>query len=95
MWSVCRDVGVDLGLAGMLSSLGGASLSTLVPTAPGYVGIYQMAFVVILGQFGTGATPAVVAATAVQIYLIGSFTLIGLATMAIASLASALKSAKH
>jgi len=41
------------------------------------------------------ASASVVAATAVQIYLIGSFTLIGLATMAIASLASALKSAKH
>lgn len=95
MWSVCRAVGVDLDLAGMLSLLGGASLSTLVPTAPGYVGSYQMAFVVILGQFGADATPAIVAATAVQIYLIGSFTLVGLATMAIASLFSVLKSAKR
>lgn len=93
MWSVCRAVGVDLGLAGMLSLLGGASLSTLVPTAPGYVGSYQMAFVVILGQFGAGATPAIVAATAVQVYLIGSFTLVGLAILVIAALVSLLRSA--
>jgi uncharacterized protein (TIRG00374 family) len=88
MWSVCRAVAVDLDLSGILSLLGGASLSTLVPTAPGYVGSYQMAFVIILGQFGVGATSAIVAATGVQIYLIGSFTLVGLAIMAIASLVS-------
>jgi glycosyltransferase 2 family protein len=95
MWSVCRAVGVDLDLAGALSLLGGASLSTLVPTAPGYVGSYQMAFVVILGQFDVGATSAVVAATAVQIYLIGSFTVIGLATMAVAPLISTFTAAKR
>jgi len=95
MWSVCRAVGVDLDLAGMLSLLGGASLSTLVPTAPGYVGSYQMAFVVILGQFGVSATSAIVASTAVQVYLIGSFTLVGLAIMAVASLVSTIGSARR
>ena len=43
----------------------------------------------ILGQFGIGATAAIVAATTVQIYLIGGYTLIGLATWAIASLLAA------
>ena len=95
MWTVCHAVGVDLELTGMLSLLGGASLSTLVPTAPGYIGSYQMAFVVILGQFGVGATSAIVAATAMQIYLIGSFTLVGLAVLAIASLVSTIRSAKR
>ncbi|MCF8532082.1 MAG: flippase-like domain-containing protein [Reyranella sp.] len=94
MWSVCRAVGVNLDLAGMLSLLGGASLSTLVPTAPGYVGSYQAAFVVILGQFGVTATSALVAATAVQVYLIGSFTLLGLAIMAIAALMAMARPAK-
>lgn len=85
IWSICGAVGVELKLAGMLSLMGGASLSTLLPTAPGYVGSYQFAFVLILGQFGIGATSAIVAATTVQIYLIGGYTLIGLMTWAISS----------
>ena len=89
IWSICAAVGVKLSLAGMLSLMGGAALSTLLPTAPGYVGSYQFAFVLILGQFGIGATAAIVAATTVQIYLIGGYTLIGLATWAIASLLAA------
>lgn len=86
IWSVCRAVGLDLDWIGVLLLLGGVSLSTMVPTAPGYVGSYQMAFVIILSQFGVSSTLAVVAATAVQIYLIGGFTLIGLSVMATASL---------
>ncbi|CAN0323114.1 unnamed protein product, partial [Phaeothamnion confervicola] len=78
IWSICGAVGLELNLAGMLSLMGGASLSTLLPTAPGYVGSYQFAFVLILGQFGVGATTAIVAATTVQIYVIGGYTLIGL-----------------
>ncbi len=95
MWSVCRAVGADLDLTCMLSLLGGASLSTLVPTAPGDVGSYQMAFVVILGQFGIGATSAIVASTAVRIYLIGTLTLVGLAILAIASLVSTIGSTRR
>lgn len=89
VWWICEAVGVVLSPAGMLSLMGGASLSTLLPTAPGYVGSYQFAFVLILGQFGVGATSAIVAATTVQIYLIGGYTLIGLATWAISSLLGA------
>lgn len=89
IWSICEAVAVHLAPAGMLSLMGGASLSTLLPTAPGYVGSYQFAFVLILGQFGIGATAAIVAATTVQIYLIGGYTLIGLATWAISSLLAA------
>lgn len=89
LWEVCRSIGINLNLSGILALMGGACLSTLVPTAPGYVGSYQMAFVVILGQFGAGATAAVVAATAVQVYLIGTYTLVGLAILGITTVASA------
>ena len=95
MWSVCCAIGVTLDLTAMLSLLGGASLSTLVPTAPGYVGSYQIAFVVILGQFGVGPTLAIVGATAVQVYLIGTLTLVGLAILAVDSVASAVKAARR
>lgn len=93
--SICRAVGIDLGAAGTLSLVGGASLSTLFPTAPGYVGSYQFAYLLILGQFGIKATSAVAAATVVQVYLIGGFTLIGLATWAISSLVPARRAATN
>ena len=86
VWAICGAVGVELGLVGMLWLAGGLALSVMVPTAPGYVGSYQMVFVLILAQFGVTATAAVVAATAVQLYLVGGFTLIGLAVMATAAL---------
>lgn len=93
MWHVCQAVGVSPGLAGMLTLMGGASLSTLMPTAPGYVGSYQIAFVIILGQFGVTSTSAIVASTAIQIYLIGTYTLAGLAILALTSALSARPSA--
>ncbi|MBX3498059.1 MAG: flippase-like domain-containing protein [Alphaproteobacteria bacterium] len=89
IWSICGAVGVDLSPAGMLSLMGGASLSTLLPTAPGYVGSYQIAYVLILGQFDVDATSAIVAASTVQIYLIGGYTLVGLATWAGSSVLAA------
>jgi hypothetical protein len=58
--------------------LGGASLSTLFPTAPGFIGSYQFAFVVILGSFGISDTLAVVAATSVQLFLMGLYAIVGL-----------------
>lgn len=90
MWEVCQAVGISLGLAGILVLMGGASLSTLMPTAPGYVGSYQIAFVVVLGQFGVNATEAVVAATAIQVYLIGTYTLVGLAILALTTAMAAM-----
>ena len=86
LWLICRSVGVDLGPAAMLSLMGGANLSTLLPTAPGYVGSYQLSYVLILGQFGVGATAAIVAATTAQVHLIGVFALIGFAVLGIGSL---------
>lgn len=86
VWAICRAVGVELDLVGMLWLAGALALSVMVPTAPGYVGSYQMVFVLILAPFGIGATAAVVASTTVQLYLVGAFTLIGLAVMAAAAL---------
>ena len=44
---------------------------------------------------GIAATSAIVASTAVQIYLIGTLTLVGLAILAITSLVSTIRSARH
>jgi hypothetical protein len=85
VWSLCRAAGVSLTLPAMMCLMGVSSLSTLLPTAPAYAGSYQFAYVMALAQFGIGATAAVAAATTVQIYLIGGFTLLGLLTLAISA----------
>jgi uncharacterized protein (TIRG00374 family) len=78
VYSVCRAVGLSLGPVPLMVLLGGASLSTLFPTAPGFIGSYQFAFVVILGSFGISDTLAVVAATSVQLFLMGLYAIVGL-----------------
>jgi uncharacterized protein (TIRG00374 family) len=89
VWSICRSAGVDLSPSSMMCLMGVASLSTLLPTAPAYAGSYQFAYVVVLAEFGISATAAVAAATAVQIYLIGGFTLLGLLTLATSTVVAA------
>ena len=59
--------------------LGAASLSTLVPTAPGYLGTYQLVFALGMKAFGEAVTVGLAASVLVQIYLFGSVTLVGLA----------------
>lgn len=86
IWSICRSVHVELGLDGLLCLMGGASLSTVLPTAPGFVGSYQYAYVLIFAQLGLSAASAVVAATAAQVFLIGTYTIAGLLLLALSPL---------
>jgi uncharacterized protein (TIRG00374 family) len=86
VWSICRAVHVDLGLTALLCLMGGASLSTLLPTAPGFIGSYQYAYVLILAGFGVDATSAVIAATTAQLFLIASYTVIGFLILGLAAL---------
>ena len=50
--SVVRSFGVSLSPPECLMLLGLASLSTLVPTAPGYVGTFQLVFAHVFHMFG-------------------------------------------
>jgi uncharacterized membrane protein YbhN (UPF0104 family) len=86
MWSECRAVGLDLSYLELITLLGAASLSTLFPTAPGFVGSYQFAFVVILGLFNVQAPLAIGAASAIQIYVMGVYAIVGLAVWCIGAL---------
>lgn len=79
MWSVVTSLDVTLGIAQSAVLLGAASLSTLVPTAPGYLGSYQFAFALTLSTFGFSAATGVVAASIAQVFLLGSVTVTGLA----------------
>jgi uncharacterized protein (TIRG00374 family) len=79
MWSVVRSLDVNLGVAQSAVLLGAASLSTLVPTAPGYLGSYQFAFALTLSTFGFSMATGIVAASIAQVFLLGSVTLAGVA----------------
>jgi uncharacterized protein (TIRG00374 family) len=86
VFCICGAVGVTLEPVSLMLLVGGASLSTLFPSAPGFAGSYQFAFVVILGNFGVTDTRALVAATGVQVYLMGLYTLLGIAVATLAPL---------
>jgi uncharacterized protein (TIRG00374 family) len=79
VFCICGAIGLPLGPASLMLLLGGTSLSTLFPSAPGFSGSYQFAYVVILGNFGVSDTLALVAATGAQVYLMGFYTLLGIA----------------
>ena len=68
---------LSLTLAQGLLLMGAASLSTLVPTAPGYLGTYQLVFVLAMRVFGLPESAGVVASTAIQLCLFGSVTVAG------------------
>jgi hypothetical protein len=78
LWSVLKAVDISLGWQEMMSVVGVASLSTLIPSAPGFVGTYQYAFAFTVSLFGYEPARGVAAATAIQIFLLGSVTLVGL-----------------
>jgi uncharacterized membrane protein YbhN (UPF0104 family) len=73
-----RALDVRLELTQALLIMGAASLSTLVPTAPGYLGSYQLVFVLAMGVFGQPAVAGVAAATTIQVFLFGTVTIAGL-----------------
>lgn len=78
LWSMLKGVDIAVGWGEMLSVIGIASLSTLIPSAPGFVGTYQYAYAYIVSLFGYEPERGIAAATAVQIFLLGSVTLLGI-----------------
>lgn len=77
-WSIVRAVGLELGIAQSLVLVGAVSLSTLVPTAPAYVGSYQFMFALVFVAFGWAAEAGIVAASVAQVALMLPLTLLGL-----------------
>jgi uncharacterized membrane protein YbhN (UPF0104 family) len=72
-----RAFGVTLGWAALCVVLGAVSLSTLLPSAPGYVGSLQIAFVTALSAFELPAPLGLLSATAMQIFPLGALTCVG------------------
>lgn len=75
--SVVRGFSVSLSPPECLMLLGLSSLSTLVPTAPGYVGTFQLVFAQVFNMFGFPQATGIIAATAVQIFCFGTVTILG------------------
>jgi uncharacterized membrane protein YbhN (UPF0104 family) len=75
--SIVRSFGLSLSPAENLILLCLASLSTLVPTAPGYIGTYQLMFEHVFRMFGYPETVGVIAATAIQTFCFGAVTALG------------------
>jgi glycosyltransferase 2 family protein len=77
LWSVLKAVDISLDWQEMLSVIGVTSLSTLIPSAPGFVGTYQYAFAFTVKLFGYESARGVAAATAAQFFLLGGVTVLG------------------
>jgi glycosyltransferase 2 family protein len=77
-WSILNAVGVAVGWQQMLTTIGIINLSTLLPSAPGFVGTYQYAYAYSVELFGYQPAQGVAAATLAQIFLLGSLTVVGL-----------------
>jgi len=84
-----RALAVHLELGQAMLLMGIASLSTLVPTAPGYLGTYQLVFAIAMRAFGLPESTGIVAAGAVQAFLFGSVTVAGAVILALRSLRKA------
>ncbi|HEV7996720.1 MAG TPA: lysylphosphatidylglycerol synthase transmembrane domain-containing protein [Stellaceae bacterium] len=78
IWCMVRSIGAVLSPGDTMVLLSIASLSTLLPTAPGYVGSYQLAFAISFSLFGAAQAQGVAAATVTQAVLFGSVTVAGL-----------------
>ena len=78
LWLTFKALHLSLSLAQTLLLVGASSLSTLLPTAPGYLGSYQLVFVLAMAAYGIPEAAGLVASLAVQIFMFGSVTMAAL-----------------
>ena len=82
LWAILKACGVDLSVAQTSLVVGVVSLSTLLPSPPGFLGTMQFAFVLAIGAFGYPASQGLVAATATQLFLLLPMIFVGLTILA-------------
>ena len=78
---VVVSFGVSLPLSGFVLVFTLATLSTTLPSGPGYIGPFQYAFVVSLGAFAISQETALAVSVITQLVVLGPVTLIGLALL--------------
>jgi hypothetical protein len=89
MAAVLRAVGVVPNATVMLLVLGVSGIAAALPSAPAGIGTLQFAFVTVLAATGHSPTAGFAAALLVQIFLLGSVTLVGVILFALWGLRSA------
>jgi uncharacterized membrane protein YbhN (UPF0104 family) len=67
LWLIVKAVGLTLGLADTLVLVGAASLSTLVPSGPAFLGTLQFAYALAIEYAGGSRAVGVAAATLFQL----------------------------
>jgi uncharacterized membrane protein YbhN (UPF0104 family) len=70
LWLLVKAVGLALGFGDTLVLVGMASLSTLVPSGPAFLGTLQFAYMLAIGFAGGPAAAGVAAATLAQLCLL-------------------------
>jgi uncharacterized membrane protein YbhN (UPF0104 family) len=70
LWFVVKAMGLGLGFADTLVLLGVASLSTIVPSGPAFIGTLQFAYALAIEFAGAPAPIGIAAATLVQVCIL-------------------------
>ena len=81
VWAMMRTCDIALNPIEMCAAVGIVSLSTLLPSPPGFLGTMQFAYALSATMFGYSAAQGIAAATANQVFLLGSVAVIGLAQL--------------
>jgi len=87
---ILQSLGVHIGLPATLMLIGVMTLSTLIPTAPGYLGTLQYSLQLGIKSIGEPGAIGVVAATLIQIFLYGTIILIATVLILIDSFLNAI-----
>jgi len=76
VWLIVKAVGLQLGFADTLVLLGAASLSTLLPSGPAFLGTLQFAYALVIEFAGAPRAVGIAAATLDQLFILLPMALI-------------------
>jgi uncharacterized protein (TIRG00374 family) len=79
LWAIFGAIGVSLEYQHILMLIAVSGVAAMIPSAPAALGTLQFAYVIALGFFGYSAIVGFSAASLVQLCLLGSETIVGIA----------------
>jgi hypothetical protein len=77
MWAILNAVGISPQAGTLVLLVGMSGLLAAIPSAPANLGTLQFAFITVLATVGCSAAVAFAAASLVQVFLLGSVTIVG------------------
>ncbi len=75
---VAQSLGIKAGVFELAAILAVSTLSTIIPSAPGYIGTFEAGFIVAFAAFGLGTQDAVAMAVIIHLLFFAATTLLGL-----------------